>query len=157
MFHVRRSSRTVTKPGGLRLNDDARPGTASREYLLMAGILWMAGALYHLGFAAFHAFFWKLFRWKTSLRSATPLNRAVIQVLNLCLIYAFLAIAVFSAVRAVKPEAGSAAPFCVAGFWLLRAFYQPLFFGRKMSDRVIWTALFFAGAAIYSCIGFVSK
>jgi len=53
----------------------------------MIGILWMAGALYHLGFAAFHAFFWKLFRWKTSLRTATPLNRAVVQVLNLCLIY----------------------------------------------------------------------
>jgi hypothetical protein len=87
MFRIRRSSRTVISPGGLRPNGDARPGTASQENLLMIGILWMAGALYHLGFAAFHAFFWKLFRWKTSLRTATPLNRAVVQVLNLCLIY----------------------------------------------------------------------
>jgi hypothetical protein len=71
--------------------------------------------------------------------------------------YVFLALAVFSIVRAVNPVAGNAVPFGIAGFWLLRAFYQPLFFKQKMTDRVIWTALFLGGAAIYACIGFAPE
>lgn len=53
--------------------------------------IWVkVGGIYHLGFAVFHLFFWKLFRWKEDPASLTHIDRAVIRILNLCLTFVFL-------------------------------------------------------------------
>ena len=49
--------------------------------------------LHSLGFAVFHVAFWKLFDWPRSLQSTTLANRAVIQILNLRLIYVLFGVA----------------------------------------------------------------
>jgi hypothetical protein len=56
----------------------------------MKSILLLTGGLYSLAFAVFHMLFWRVFRWKADLQRLIPVNRAIIQVLNLRLIYVFL-------------------------------------------------------------------
>ena len=52
-------------------------------------ILYICG-IYNIGFVLFHIAFWKLFKWKSDLRKTTVANRAIIQILNIRLIYVFL-------------------------------------------------------------------
>jgi len=49
-------------------------------------LIW-AGGLFHLAFVVFHLLFRKLFRWDTELAKLTSLNRAVVPVLNISLVY----------------------------------------------------------------------
>ena len=56
----------------------------------MSEILLTIGTIYSIGFIIFHIMFWKIFRWKTDLRSTTRINRGIMQVMNLRLIYVFL-------------------------------------------------------------------
>ena len=52
--------------------------------------LWIiTGGIYCLGFVIFLLTFWKLFNWQEDLASLTFVNRAVMQVLNLSLTFAF--------------------------------------------------------------------
>jgi hypothetical protein len=56
----------------------------------------LAGGLFNAAFAVFHLSFWRLFRWKSELAKLTSMNRAVVQVLNLCLTFAFVLFAYVS-------------------------------------------------------------
>ncbi|WP_461074945.1 hypothetical protein [Spirosoma flavus] len=47
-----------------------------------------------LGFAIFHAFFWKIFDWKNDLKTSSVPTRAIIQISNVRLIHIFLLSAV---------------------------------------------------------------
>lgn len=46
--------------------------------------------IYALAFAVFHVLFWKLFNWKNDLKKISFVNRAIIQIANLRLIYFFI-------------------------------------------------------------------
>jgi hypothetical protein len=109
----------------------------------------LIGGFYHLAFALFHMNFWKIFRWKASLRPITPANRSVMQVMNLCLIYIFLVVSAFSFLASGRLLASPAVAACISGFWLFRAVLQIAFFERKNPVSIILTALFLAGAALY--------
>ena len=50
----------------------------------------MVGGVLTAAFVVFHLCFWKLFRWKADLSRLTSLNRAIVQVLNLCLTFVFV-------------------------------------------------------------------
>lgn len=52
-------------------------------------IIYLCG-LHSMLFAIFHASFWKIFKWSSSLRTIGKENRAIIQISNLRLIYLFL-------------------------------------------------------------------
>jgi hypothetical protein len=106
-----------------------------------------AVGIYHLGFALFHLGFWKLLRWKEELARLGHVNRAVTQILNLCLTYFFFAFAVLAF---VFPEGLSDAVLAIlAGFWLLRAVEQVVFFRRLgAGTNVAFVALFLVGAAL---------
>ena len=54
-------------------------------------LLWLC-AVHSVGFALFHVAFRKLFDWPRSLRSTTLANRAIIQILNLRLIWVLLCV-----------------------------------------------------------------
>ena len=54
-------------------------------------IIQLAGA-HSFGFALFHLASWKLFDWKRDLARNTPANRAIVQILNLRLVYLFLGV-----------------------------------------------------------------
>lgn len=110
------------------------------------------GGIYSVGFAVFHLLFWKLFNWQKNLRSLNPINRGVIQILNLRLIYIFFVVAYlsfFHATELLTTALGKAILFAIALFWLLRGIEQIIFFGFKATASVALFFIFLLGAAIY--------
>lgn len=112
-----------------------------------AGAAFFAVGVYHLGFALFHLGFWKFFRWKEELARLGHVNRAIMQVLNLCLTYFAFAIAVLA--LAFPAALNDAILAMLAGFWLLRAVEQVVFFRRlELRTNAALVALFLVGAAL---------
>lgn len=110
------------------------------------------GGFFHFGFAVFHLFFWKLFNWKKDLASLTHINRAVMQILNLCLTFVFFVaayISIFHSHELVTTNLGNVILVSISAFWLLRLIEQIIFFGLKKRLSIILTVLFFAGFVIY--------
>ena len=113
----------------------------------------VAGGLFSGAFAVFHLLFWKLFRWKTELAKLTALNRAVVQVLNLCLTFVFVVFAYISLVHAselVTSELGRSLLLLIAAFWYLRAVEQIFFFGLRKPLSVVFLVLFLVGGSLYA-------
>ena len=113
-------------------------------------LLWLGGA-YQLVIAAFHLMFWKLFAWRDELPKLTPLNRAVMQVLNLCLTFVFVVFAYVSMAHAdelLGTGLGRALLALIAVFWALRAVEQVVFFGlRKPASLGLFVSFVLAAAA----------
>lgn len=110
-----------------------------------------AGAIYHLLFALFHLMFWRLFRWREQLERLHPVNRGIMQVLNLRLTYVFL---VFAALSWLFPQEllstplGQALCLAIALFWLMRALEQLIFFTRHLFSGLLFLT-FVVGAVLY--------
>lgn len=91
----------------------------------------IACALGNLAFLVFHLAFWRLFDWGRELTKLHWANRAIMQVMNLRLIYVF---GLFAALQIGFGEAllGTALGRFVQGgialFWGLRAIEQVVFF-----------------------------
>lgn len=114
-------------------------------------LLWIGG-IYHLGFAVFHLFFWRLFRWQQDLAHLLPVNRAVMQILNFCLIFIFLLFAWISLVHPTElllTGLGRAVRAGIALFWFLRTIEQVHFFGLRNRVSMIFTLVFLAGGMLY--------
>jgi len=83
-----------------------------------------------LVFAVFHLMFWKLFEWKRELPKLKPVNRGVMQVMNLRLTYVFLVIAFitfFFADDLLTTNLGKVILGATSLFCLMRAIEQPIF------------------------------
>lgn len=95
--------------------------------------LWLGG-LFNLAFFIFHIFFWKIFNWRNDLKKLEPINRAIMQVLNLCLMFCLLIFAYvsfFHAYEIMTTNLGKCLALAIAVFWGLRAIFQYVFFSRK--------------------------
>ena len=112
----------------------------------------IAGRIYALGFAVFHLMFWRIFKWKEDLESLNPINRAVMQIMNLCLIIVFITMAavVFSFdAETLGTVTGRIILVCFAVFWFMRAAMQVYFFGLQKPVSVILTIVFLFGGAVF--------
>lgn len=110
------------------------------------------GGLFNLAFALFHMLFWKLFRWKRELASLNHLNRAVMQVLNLCLTFVFLIFAYLLIVYSgelVATSLGRSLLLLISVFWFLRAVEQVAFFGLKSKVSLLFLLVFLIGALVH--------
>jgi hypothetical protein len=124
------------------------------------------GGVFHLGFVVFHLFFWQLFKWRparlseyislleTGKESATLIyvNRAVTQILNLCLTFVFIVVAyisLFYSSELLSSSLGRVLIICISVFWFLRTIEQLVFFGLKRRLSVVLTFLFVIGFLIY--------
>ena len=110
------------------------------------------GGLYNLAFALFHLMFWRLFRWKEDLASLTRINRAIMQVINLCLTFVFLAfayISLFHTTELLSTSLGNTLLVLIFIFWILRAIEQIVFFGLRKKMSVTLLVVFVFGALIY--------
>jgi hypothetical protein len=88
-------------------------------------------ALLNVGFAVFHMGFWRLFRWREQLAKLDWANRAIMQVMNIRLIYVFLMFAALQwqfADAMLDSPLGLALLAGVALFWFMRACEQALLF-----------------------------
>ena len=121
----------------------------------MDEILLVIGGIYNLLFAVFHLLFWKIFDWKNDLALLTLVNRAIMQVINLCLTFVFIIFGVISLLhpnQMIGTDLGRTLIFLIAIFWFLRAVEQIIFF--KMKNWLSWAFffVFLIGAWLYSAI-----
>jgi hypothetical protein len=114
--------------------------------------LLIIGGIYNLEFAIFHLFFWQLFNWKKDLVSLPFINRAVMQILNLCIIFVFIVfayISIFYSSELVSTSLGKVILGSISMFWLLRFGEQLFFFGLKKRASIVLTILFIIDFIIY--------
>ncbi|MBI5842302.1 MAG: hypothetical protein HZB19_19625 [Chloroflexi bacterium] len=108
--------------------------------------------IYNLGFAVFHLFFWRIFKWKEDLASLTHVNRSVMQILNLRLTYMFLVMAYVSFVfqpELTMTKLGQTLLIAFSVFWFMRTVEQVVFFGLKHKVSNGMTVLFFIGGVLH--------
>jgi hypothetical protein len=99
----------------------------------MKALIYSGGVLWLISFV-FHIFFWKLFDWKNDLDSVKPVNKGIIQVLNLCLMLCFLIFAYVSFFEADALTSTSLGRSLIAGmalFGIFRVIEQFIFFDLK--------------------------
>lgn len=112
----------------------------------------IAGGFFDLGFAVFHLFFGRLFDWKNDLARLTPLNRSVMQILNLGLTFLLLTMAYVSLVlrpQMLSTELGKTLLIAFALFWFLRMLEQIFVFEVKNRLSAVFTMIFLGGSILY--------
>ena len=111
-----------------------------------------AGGLFCAALAVFHLAFWRLFRWKSQLPHLHPVNRAVMQVLNLCLTFIFVLVAYLCFYHTAELTGTGLGRSLLAGLsvlWLFRMALQPVFFSARLPISWAFTVFFLAGAALF--------
>ena len=121
----------------------------------MASAFLFIGGIYHFAFAVFHLFFGRIFKWKSSLRLISPINRAVMHVMNLCLIFLFASVSFvsfFGREILLTEPAGKVILVFIAGFWFWRALIQVVFFGVRKPLSILFITIFLAGFVMYGLL-----
>jgi hypothetical protein len=118
----------------------------------MKNILLSIAGYYCIAFFIFHTLFWKIFRWKADLQRLTEINRAIMQVLNLCLTFVFLFIGL--AVLLYQPDflgtkLGTFILVSMTIFWILRAAEQIIFFRVKSTVSLFLFVMFLIGGGLF--------
>lgn len=120
--------------------------------MTVSQLLLFAGSVFHFAFAVFHLFFWRIFRWREDLASLTRINRAIMQILNLCLTFLFFVMAYvsfFHVAELLTTSLGRTILASVAIFWILRLIEQVIFFGAINRLSILLILLFLIGALLY--------
>jgi hypothetical protein len=108
--------------------------------------------IYNLAFAIFHIMFWKLFNWKDDLKKLTFGNRAVMQILNIRLIYVFLLMAfvyLFYSSQLAETSLGFVLLIGFLGFWVGRTIEQFIFLRVKTTMVTVLTIVFIIGVILH--------
>ena len=108
--------------------------------------------IYNLAFAIFHIFFWKIFKWNEDLKRNSVGNRAIIQILNIRLIYVFFLMAfiyLFYPDQLRETKIGLVLLIGFLGFWIGRTIEQFIFLRVKSKMVTILTVVFFIGIVIH--------
>ncbi len=118
----------------------------------MKNIILSIAGFYCIAFAILHLSFWKIFHWKADLQRLTDVNRAIMQVLNLCLTFVFLVIGF--AVLLYQPDflgtkLGAFILISMAIFWILRGAEQIVFFRLKGVVSTILLCVFLIGGGLF--------
>jgi len=93
-------------------------------------IIIYALGIHATAFAIFHVLFWKLFRWKTGLHQVSKINKAILPILNVQLIYIFVVTAIVCFVftsELVTTNPGRFFLVAVSFFWIIRFIQQFIF------------------------------
>ena len=111
-----------------------------------------AGGYYNTGLIIFHLLFWRIFNWKQDLAQVSFLNSAVMQVLNISLIFAFVIFSYISLAHTnelLTSPLGHSLLVLMALFWLARAIQQIIFFKLHNWVSRAFLLLFLCGALLY--------
>lgn len=114
--------------------------------------LLMFGGIFNLVFAVFHLSFWRIFNWQQDLKPLRYVNRALMQILNLCLTFVFFIFAYISfsyTYDLLITRLGHSIIASISVFWFLRAFMQVAFFGLKNKTSILFFVLFLIGGVLY--------
>lgn len=116
-------------------------------------ILVLLGGVHALGFALFHLAFWKLFDWPHALRTTGVPTRAIVQILNLRLVYVFLGVAVLCFAlpgELLGTRLGHALLAGMSLFWIGRTIEQFVFLRIDHPRVHALSALFVIGALLFA-------
>jgi len=116
-------------------------------------LLIKAGGIYNIALVIFHLLFWRIFKWKEDLRSLTFLNRAIMQVLNLSLTFAFTIFSYISLVHTkelMSTSLGQTMLGLMAVFWFARSVEQVVFFKLKNWRSIAFFVFFLVGTVLYA-------
>jgi hypothetical protein len=155
----RNAQRERSEAKRVRLETFSAKISRRRRSSMQLEILVTLGGIFNIVFVIFHLFFWKIFNWKRDLKSLSFINRQVMQVLNLCLTFAFLIFAYVSLCHTVEllgTELGHSILALIGLFWFLRALEQVLFFGLNRPLSIAFFLTFLFGAFLYAYPWFVS-
>nr|WP_320147729.1 hypothetical protein [uncultured Anaeromusa sp.] len=119
----------------------------------MSVALVLAGGVYHLFFGFFHAAFWKmkLFNWREELPVMSPVNRFVIQGMNIAVITFMFLIAYVSLRHTgelLTTPLGRTILIGTAVFWLVRLIVEFAFKKRGAANSLLVIA-FLIGVLLY--------
>lgn len=111
--------------------------------------------IHSLIFALFHCLFWNRLNWKSDLKKISPGNQAVMQILNLRIIYIFFFhafLCIFFSSELLHTTLGNVILIGSSLFWIGRTIEQ--FFFKKLLPfknpiSIILTILFVIGSVIY--------
>ncbi|WP_460907495.1 hypothetical protein [Spirosoma areae] len=118
----------------------------------MKTLIYLCG-IHSVGFAVFHVFFWRLFRWESQLKKLSLTNRAIMQILNIRLIYISLLVAFLCFRFPVELTTTALGKTFLAGmclFWLGRTIEQFIFLRINHPTVHIVTALFIIGTVLFA-------
>jgi hypothetical protein len=110
------------------------------------------GGIIHILVALLHLAFWWILGWKEQLPLLSDENSAVLQVLNIHVIYVALLFATVSmsyTAQLVSSTIGRFICGSIAGFWLLRGVNEFVFWGLKSAASWISLLICFVVAALY--------
>lgn len=110
-------------------------------------------ALHSAFFALLHLAFWKLFAWRRVLPQMRLSERAILQILNLRLIYVFLGIGALCLcfpAELVGTPLGRVLMLGVAGFWLGRLVEQFVFLRVNHAGVHALSLLFVLGIVLFA-------
>ena len=110
------------------------------------------GGVYNVLLALFHCVFWKIWSWDTELEKLSFINRWIMQILNVQIIYYFIFIAVICFVfpkELLTTKLGKCFLIGSAGFWFVRAVQQFAFWKQGEVSTIIWTLFCLLGAVLF--------
>ena len=109
------------------------------------------GGYFNIALVVFHLLFWRLFNWPETLQPLSSLNRSIMQVMNLVLIFIFAMFAYLSLVHTWElyyTTLGRAVLLSVAVIFLLRALLQVIFFQLKHVASVVLLLAFITALGV---------
>ncbi len=113
----------------------------------------LIGGAFNAAIAGFHLAFWKLFRWREEVKRMSRVNAAILQVLNLRLIWLFIVFAGISFAftsELAHTALGKTLMAAMTLFWVMRAIEQVVFFGLRETASKVFFALCFVGIASHA-------
>lgn len=116
-------------------------------------ILILLCGLYSIGFAIFHISFWKIFKWDSDLKKLSFTNKAVIQILNIQIIYYFIFAAFICFVFPTELLTTKLGNIFLGGtslFWLVRTIQQFIFLRASHYKIHILTVIFLIGTILFA-------
>ncbi|MBI3234671.1 MAG: hypothetical protein HYZ42_11640 [Bacteroidetes bacterium] len=108
---------------------------------------------YNIGFAIFHISFWKIFHWDSDLKKLSFANKAVMQLLNVQIIYYFLFIAFICFAFPAELLTTKLGNLFLGGtslFWLIRTIQQFIFLRANHFKIHILTIIFLIGTILFA-------
>jgi hypothetical protein len=117
----------------------------------METIILLCG-LYNIGFVLFHVSFWKIFNWGNELKKVSFANKAIMQILNVQIIYYFIFTAVICFVFPTELVNTKLGNYFLAGtslFWFVRTLQQFIFLNVNNKRVHMLTIVFIMGTILF--------
>lgn len=118
----------------------------------MEALIFICG-FYNIAFAIFHIFFWKIFQWNKDLKKLGFSNKAIMQILNVQIIYFFFFAAGICFIFPKEVLTTKFGSYFLLGnslFWLIRTIQQFIFLRANNYKIHILTIIFIIGAVIFA-------